>query len=211
MNSHQVFNDSFEATWKDFDGVFRKKLLEKISQLGSLHRLSCGHEEINAEYGRRFYEALEDAMTAGQFVSKWKKALAVPMPKSFDELAEIFRIHAVYPLHAFYLLLVYVHEHPFRGFFSGRDVPLPFNTLTLKFQQLLSDPLPTGVDYELDMIRPDRCPGLAFDPAPSPAYDPGAGVLLKPKPQPHPQHHWHDLVWVWHFGVADDAGTTSIG
>jgi hypothetical protein len=79
-------------------------------------------------------------------------------------------------------------------------VPLPFNTLTLKFQQLLSDPLPTGVDYELDMVQLDRCPGLAYNPEISPAEAPGGGggFPLKMPPE-HPQHHWSDLAWVWHF------------
>jgi hypothetical protein len=201
--SNQIFDESFEEIWKSFDEVFRTKLLGEIQQMGSLHRLTGDDEQINTEYSRRFYQALEEALGSGKFLPKWKKAMVGPMPKSMDELAGIFRLHSIYPMHAFYLLLVFLHEYPLRGFFSGRDVPLPFNTLTLKFQQLLSDPLPTGVDYELDMIRLDRCPGLAYDPEIPQTYETGAVSALLPLQGGglgvHPQHHSWDLIWVWHF------------
>jgi hypothetical protein len=198
--SNQIFDDTFEQIWKRFDEVFRTKLLETISQMGSMHRLSGDEEQINVEYGLRFYEALEVTLESGRFVSDWKRSMVRPMPKSMDELAQIFRVHHVYPSHAFYLLLLFVHEHPLRGFFSGRDRPLPFNTLTLKFDQLLSDPLPTGVDYEFDLIRLDHCPGLAYASEVSQVYESGSvkAVPLAP-PGVHPQHHRRDLIWVWHF------------
>ncbi len=196
-NKHQIFDDSFENTWKSFDESFRKSLLEEVCKHGSIHRLSYSHEEQNAIYSNLFYEALEKALTSGQFITKWKKALTIPMPKNMDELTEIFNLYIVYPLHAFYLLVLYVHEYPMRAFFSGRDRMLPFNTITLKFQQSLGDPLPTGVDYEFDMIQLDLCPALAYDHEMLQTNDIGAGNQGKPKP--HPQHHWKDLIWVWHF------------
>lgn len=201
MNKHQIFDDSFEASWKKFDELFRNNLLEKIRELGSLHRLSCGHEELNAEYSGRFYEALEESLVSGQFIAKWKKALVIPMPRSLDELTEVFKLHVIYPLHAFYLLVLYVHEYPLRAFFSGRDKPLPYNTLTLQFQQSLGDPLPTHVGYELEMIQLNRCPGLAYDLEPLLAGE--SGNEVQSKPGPHPQHHWTDLRWYWHFGVVN--------
>ncbi len=111
--SHQIFNDTFEASWKDFDELFRKNLLGKIREVGSLHRLTLNHEETNTEFGRRFYEALEATFVSGNFLPKWKKALAIPLPKSFDELTEVFKHHTLYPLHAVYLLLLYIHAVPF--------------------------------------------------------------------------------------------------
>jgi hypothetical protein len=92
--SHQIFNDTFEASWKDFDELFRKNLLAKIREVGSLHRLTLNHEEANTEFGRRFYEALEATLLSGNFLPKWKKALAIPLPRSFDELTEVFKHHA---------------------------------------------------------------------------------------------------------------------
>ncbi|MFG1963125.1 hypothetical protein [Nonomuraea sp. NPDC049028] len=198
--SHQIFDGTFEGIWKDFDEAFRANLLKTIGQMGSLHRLSGDQEKINAEYGRRFYEALEETLVSGRFISKWKNSLVNPIPKSADELTEIFQLHSVYPSHAFYLLLVFIHEHPLRGFFSGRGAPIPFNTLTLKFEQLLSDPLPTGVNYELEMIQLDRCPGLAYDSEVSSTQELDASHTLPLRsPSRHPQHHWRDLIWVWHF------------
>jgi hypothetical protein len=203
MTSHQIFNDSFETIWKDFDTEFRDRLLKTIGQLGSLHRLSLGPEELNTEYSRRFYEALEETLASGKFIAKWKKALVIPLPTNFDELTEVFRHHAVYPLHAFYLLVTFVSEHPLHGFFSGRDVQLPFNTLTLQFHQSLADPLPTRIDYELEMVQLDRCPWLAYDHKITPAQQSGngGGSGSGNPPKPHPQHHWRDLFWVWHFDL----------
>jgi hypothetical protein len=199
MNQHQIFNDTFESSWKDFDVLFRKKLLDSFRQLGSLHRLSCGHEEANTEYGRRFYEALEQAIIESKFIRKLKSALIIDMPTSFDDLDRIFKMHTLYPLHSFYLLILYVHDHPMRAFFSGRDRPLPLNTLTLQFHQSLSDPLPTAVDYELEFIRLDRWLKLASDHGAVPDSEVSAGFELMAT-KPRPQHYWTDLRWVWHFG-----------
>ena len=196
MTEHQIFDESFEGTWAEFDAAFQQTLLEKIRELGSLHRLTGEDEEINREYGRRFYEALEETLAAGGFVESWKKGLNGRLPRDADELDVVFRRHAVYPLHAFYMLLVFVHEHPLRAFFSVSDLRLPFNTLTLKFEQSLADPLPTAVDYELDLIRLDRCPGLAYASDAHAASDPAALAQTQGK---HPQHHRKDLIWVWHF------------
>src|SRR6266480_1888934 len=198
--SHQIFNDTFEASWEDFDELFRKNLLAKIREVGSLHRLTLNHEEANTEFGRRFYEALEATLVSGNFLPKWKKALAIPMPRSFDELTEVFKHHTLYPLHAFYLLLLYIHEYPLRAFFSGRDKSLPYNTLTLKFQQELSDPKPTDVRYELEMINLDRCPGLAYDLQIWDVNEQRDQLAASTSGvSKHPQHHRYDLVWVWHF------------
>lgn len=197
MNTHQIFNDSFEVHWKEFDEIFRKNLLKNIGDLGSLHRIAGTDEEINVEYSGRFYKALEESLASGQFISKWKKALTISIPKNFDELIEIFELHAVYPLHAFYLLLIYVHEYPMRAFFSGRDKPLPVNTLTLKFEQSLGESLPTSVGYELDRIQLDYCPHFAYDR--NSGFNNMDSSDLQNKPKRHPQHHWHDLIWVWHF------------
>ncbi|HET8978027.1 MAG TPA: hypothetical protein VFN87_07705 [Solirubrobacteraceae bacterium] len=203
MTDHQIFDDSFEKSWGEFDEGFREALLGKIRELGSLHRLIGDPEEINADYGRRFYDALEATLAAGKFIEKWKRALRDPLPQDVDALERVFQIHSVYPLHAFYLLLVFVHEHPLPAFFSGRDLHLPFNTLTLKFEQALSDPLPTGVDYELDLIRLDRCPGLGYASEAQPPASPAAAGAATAMMQSgsHPQHHWKDLIWVWHFAV----------
>jgi hypothetical protein len=203
MDSDQIFDDSFERTWNEFDEAFRKALLESIREMGSLHRLTGDDEKINTEYGRRFYRALEETLAGGQFIERWKKGLNHPLPHDMDELEHVFRTHSVYPLHAFYLLLVFVHEYPLRAFFSGRDLRLPFNTLTLKFQQSLGDALPTSVDYELDMIRLDRCPGLGYASDADVKYAlaaPGSTLPL------HPQHHRKDLIWVWHFVTEPSMG-----
>jgi hypothetical protein len=206
VTEHQIFDQSFEGTWAEFDAAFRKTLLEKIKELGSLHRLTGGADEINREYGRRFYEALEETFATGEFVERWKRGLNGQLPRDADELDAVFRQHAVYPLHAFYLLLVYVHEYPLRAFFSGSDLLLPFNTLTLKFEQSLADPLPTAVDYELDLIRLDRCPGLAYASDARAAPEPALMVAQGN----HPQHHWKDLIWVWHF-VAEPTSELAAG
>jgi hypothetical protein len=192
MHQHQIFNDSFESSWKDFDDLFRRKLLESFRQLGSIHRLSCGHEEANTEFGRRFYESLEQAIAESQLVRKLKSALIIDLPTNFDELDEVFKLHTLYPLHAFYLLILCVHEHPMRAFFSGRDKPLPLNTITLQFHQALSDPLPTGVDYELEFVSQDRWLRLAADYGAVADMQSGGGTG-------RPQHYWTDLRWVWHF------------
>ena len=207
MPHPQIFKDTFEASWKDFDEHFRKNLLEKIHKLGSLHRLTLSHEEVNMEFGQRFYAALEETLKKGRFVEKWKAALVGSVPKNFDEMATIFERHAVYPLHAFYLLLIYVHEYPLRSFFSGRDRRLPFNTLTLSFQQALSDPLPTAVGYELDDIQLEWCPGLSANPKMGTGNrSMTSDISITPLMQQggHPQHHWKDLIWVWHFGVVGE-------
>ena len=94
MHQHQIFNDSFESSWKDFDDLFRRKLLESFRQLGSIHRLSCGHEEANTEFGRQFYEFLEQAIAESQLVRKLKSALIIDLPTNFDELDEVFKLHA---------------------------------------------------------------------------------------------------------------------
>jgi hypothetical protein len=208
MPHSQIFNDTFESTWKDFDAVFRKNLLEKIQQLGSLHRLTLDHEALNREFGQRFYEALEETLKSERSIDKWKAALHDPIPTNFDEMAAAIDRHAVFPLHAFYLLLVYVHEYPLRAFFSARDRRLPFNTLMLSFEQRLSDPLPTAVDYELDNIQLAFCPGLAANPSASTNLPLAASDARTPEPLQnggnggigkHPQHHWRDLRWYWHF------------
>jgi hypothetical protein len=209
-NKTQIFKNTFEPSWKDFDDSFRKNLLKKIQGLGSLHRLTLGHEETNAEFSHRFYSALEETLQGGRFIEKWKEALEGPLPRSFDEMTEVFERYAVHPLHAFYLLLVYVQEHPMRAFFSGRDRWLPFNTITLSFKQELSDPLPTSVGYEFDDIQLERCPFLSAHPMMplDDSFAPGALAVAAmqtqggggtTKPKPHPQHHWKDLIWVWHF------------
>jgi hypothetical protein len=193
LNHHQIFNDRFEPSWKEFDDLFRQKLLEKFRTLGSIHRLSCSHEEANTEFGRLFYEALEHAIGESRLIHKLKAALVIEMPKNFDELDAIFKLHSIYPLHAFFLLVLYVHEHPMRAFFSGRDRALPLNTLTLQFHQGLSDPLPTGVDYELDYLTDDRWMRLADEHGATADLQSGGGG--------RPQHYWTDLRWVWHFDV----------
>jgi hypothetical protein len=193
MNQHKIFDNKFEASWKEFDDLFRKKLLEKFRTFGSIHHISGGHEEVNAEFSLLFYEALEHAIHETGLIRKLKAALVIDMPKNFDELDALFKLHALYPMHAFYLLILYVHEHPMRAFFSGRDRALPLNTLTLQFHQALSEPLPTGVDYELDNVREERWMRLAAEH--------GAVADLQQGGGGRPQHYWTDLRWVWHFGV----------
>lgn len=192
----QIFDEKFEQAWDAFDRDFRAALLAKFQELGSIHRLTGPSEVINDDYGRRFYEALEETLASGRYLEQWRQDLLISLPESLDEFGPLFRRHAVYPLHTFYLLLLFVHEYPLRAFFSGRDVPLPFNTLTLKFDQRLSDPTPTAVDYEIDMMLLDRCPGLSFA---SDALAQDATALINQGAGRHPQHHWKDLIWVWHF------------
>ena len=204
----QIFDPSFEGTWRAFDESFRARFLKSIQQMGSLHRLTGDEEEINTEYGRRFYEAFEETLNSGEFISKWKKSLVDPIPKNLDEMAHVFKSHSVYPQHAFYLLMLFIHEYPLRAFFSGRDVSLPFNTLTLKFVQLLSDPLPTGVDWELELIRFDRCPGWAHGSYGETVSELASIALPLDNQGHHPQHHRWDLVWVWHFDWPLHASST---
>lgn len=193
----QIFDEQFEQVWDEFDREFRAALLRKFQELGSIHRLTGSGDEINDDYGRRFYEALEETLVPGRYLEQWGKSLIEPLPESLDELGPVFGRHAVYSLHAFYLLILFVHKYPLRAFFSGREVPLPFNTLTLQFDQRLSDPKPTAVGYEFDMVALDRCPGLSF------ASDARAEAAISIGNQgttgKHPQHHWRDLMWYWHF------------
>ncbi len=196
----QIFKDSFEASWKEFDDKFRKLLLKRIQELGSLYRLQLTPEEANREFGSRFYEALESTLTNGKYVDKWKKALTVGMPKAFGQMADVFGGHELYPFHAFFLLLIYIHEYPLRAFFSGRDRQLPFNTLTLRFEQTFGDRLPTGVRYELEMINLGHCPGLTYDRrmAIADTYQSDISGTAPARPN-HPRNHWWDLIWIWHF------------
>jgi hypothetical protein len=190
MSEHQIFNDTFERSWRDFDEMFRRELLAEIRQLGSIHRLSGDHKEINSEYSRRFYSALERAIVGSDLIQKLKSALVITLPSNFDELEAVFDLHPVYQLHAFYLLLLYVHEYPLRAFFSGRDRSLPLNTLKLKFHQTLGDPLPTAVDYELDYASPEEWQRLSEE---------QGSASGEEAPLPNRQHYWRDLYWVWHF------------
>ena len=201
MAQTQIFDASFETSWKEFDESFRKLLLKRIQEMGSLHRMTLSRDEADRETGRRFYEALEEALTNGKFIDKWKKALAISMPTTFDELSEQFKIHELYPLHAFFLLLIFLHDYPLRAFFSGRDEQLPYNTLTIKFDQALGDSLPSAVRYELEMINLDRCPGLIYEArsSVSSAELSGPSSPINPTPPQHPRNHRWDLTWVWHF------------
>jgi hypothetical protein len=48
MKKHDIFDETFESSWKEFDDAFRKRLLSKIQKLGSLHRLAGDDEQLNA-------------------------------------------------------------------------------------------------------------------------------------------------------------------
>jgi hypothetical protein len=189
MFKHQIFDDTFEPSWKEFDDAFRQELLDEFRALGSLHRISSDRGTVNTEYGRRFYQALERAVEKSQLIPKLKAALIIPLPSNFDDLKVVFDLHTLYRLHAFFLLVLYVHEYPMRAFFSGRDRKLPLNTITLEFHQALSDPLPTAVNYELDYISQDGWLRLATE----------YGAVTDLQSVGRPQHYWTDLRWVWHF------------
>jgi len=202
--SNQIFDESFEKTWSKFDVCFRKCLLAGAQKLGSLNRVTMNQPKLSAVAGLMFYEALEQAFDETSALEKFKKGLNIQMPRTFDEANTILSASGRAPMHAFMLLMVFIKEHPFRAFFSGRDEPLAVNTLTVFIRQGLGDALPTDVSYRISGINLDHCPGLvsSFECCPDDDED---------EEKEHPKNHfWKDhdpehdpeggYVWIWHFG-----------
>ncbi len=184
VGRNQLFKEQFESTWGEFDAGFKRRLLDKIRELGSLYRLSSDRYTVSQEIGRLFYEALETTMAEDKTLAKLNDLVTGEIPLSFNALEEHFKADPPYPLHTFVLLVLFISKFPLRAYFSGRNAKLPFNTLRLKFTQKPSDPLPTAVDYELEWVDLNKCPWQVYDAS---------------SPLTHPSNHIIDLVYIWHF------------
>lgn len=199
MAADAIFGDAFEGIWKEFDTAFKSELLEKVKGLGSLYRSTLSKDDLIHEMSVLFYDALEHSLVENGRLQNFREALADPLPKRFGEVRETLEAHAANPLHAFMLTMIYIQEHPFRAFFSGRDAALPLNTLTVVVEQRPDEKAPTAVRYGLSHIKLSHCAGLAFDPIP----------LADNEEEEHPKNHWwwdydpkHDdirFIWYWHF------------
>jgi hypothetical protein len=88
---------------------------------------------------------------------KLEECLLIPMPNTFDELLVIFKERDAAPFQAFVLLLLFIQARPLRAFFSGRDEPLPYNTLRVAIYQRPSEALPRKVSYGLSQVELSRC------------------------------------------------------
>lgn len=198
MQTAELFTDAFEDVWAEFDRQIRGELLKKAHELGSLFRSQLSRDEFSKAMGPRFYEALENSLLRAELLDKFKSTLAVPIPETFDEVQQILASHEASPLHAFIVLIIYIYTHPLRAFFSGRDEPLPFNTISVSLQQSPSDRLPRKVGYGLTYTDLQHCP-----------Y---SRVTSDGEKEEHPKNHWvwendpkYDdfptgvTIWVWHF------------
>jgi hypothetical protein len=219
MSGGEIFGEAFEELWSDFDSRFRAELLERIQELGSLYRLKLTRDEFGDQLGLRFYEALETTLVASGVLERMKESLTLPLPESFDDLLEVFAENESSPLHAFFLLLIYLSEHPFRAFFSGRDEELPFNTLSVSVFQSPGAKLPEDVTYALTAALPELCPASVFDVALRGKDKGKKGDKKDDKKKDdkkddetepeHPRNHffWKPgdpdrpgiIIWVWHF------------
>jgi hypothetical protein len=203
MKVAQIFTESFEPLWTEFDGKFRDRFLTRVQELGSLYRPTLSRLELSQQIGRRFYEALEQTLIEGGILQQFQAAMRQELPGSFDEVELIFSAHEEGPLHAFMMLMIYIREYPFRAFFSGRDEPLPFNTLTVRLVQSPGDALPRAVGYGLSNSALEHCP---WNKRSSQMQTIGEDA---PEAKEHPKNHWFwqegddrdppIYIWVWHF------------
>jgi hypothetical protein len=193
----ELFSDEFENIWAEADSRFRDNLLKAARGLGSLHRTTLSRSELQKAFGPLFYEALEEALDNETRV-KLEKCLLIPMPNTFDELLVIFQERDAAPFQAFVLLLLFIHARPLRAFFSGRDEPLPYNTLRVRIYQRPSEALPRKASYALSQVDLSRC----YDGSPSGARSEAVAMAIGAHSDNHFFWENEDDEWgayTWHF------------
>ena len=141
-------------------------------------------------------------------MQKLKRALAIPLPASFDDLRATLASRRANSSRALLLLMLYVQEHPYRAFFSGRDERLPFNTLTVRMKRYKAGGRPAEISYAVENANLTRCPAAVYDSKRRSKKRRRRPKKEKPKKE-HPKNHWGYIderdegigitIWVWHF------------